>query len=513
MRLTLRLNHAVVGERSMISNLIFIICLGWAVVSNATPSKTYYVDAIYGNDDYNGLSKVPNGSTIGPWRSVSKVNSFYFNPGDRILFRRGQQWNDGPLRPKNGGRPGGKIEIKAKVMEQPLRFGLTDISKHNSVYFGAYGKGSKPKIVCLGKRGIVLQHNHIIVENLHIDGGGNNMLHFDREEGNYFNVVRLVDITNCSGNAVRFDHGGANCWLDSLLIYNYKVNGIYLEGSPFNKLSHILVENCLVEKPQSVAREDAISCHRDREGNNIQGNIIIRNNTITRSGEDGIDVTSGTHILVQGNHIKYSYAGGIHVAKSRVNHVEIRGNFLSSNSAGKGIGDLTIKDCESVRVANNIICGNGHHTMYLKDIKSVQIWNNILAPDDRTGKLIWLSGNLDLVQFKNNIFDFTRSNQKIDGSIDSVTFDFNCYYLNTRAQKIIDSYSFAVLRSMKPDFEPKGFCANPMFMDPRREVPEHFRMLVGSPCQNTGDSISLFCDFSNDKRGGDGRWDIGAFEL
>ena len=137
----------------------------------------------------------------------------------------------------------------------------------------------------------MLRHNYLIVENIHLDNGGNNILHFDREGGNYFNIVRNVDITNCDGNAVRFGKGGGNCWLDSLYINDYKVNGIYLEGSPSHPLKNVLVENCLVESV--LSREDAISCHRDKHGHDIKGFSIIRNNTILKSGEDGVDITSG----------------------------------------------------------------------------------------------------------------------------------------------------------------------------------------------------------------------------
>jgi len=47
-------------------------------------SATYYVDATNGNDGYDGLSEVT------PWKTIAKVNASKFNPGDQILFKRGE---------------------------------------------------------------------------------------------------------------------------------------------------------------------------------------------------------------------------------------------------------------------------------------------------------------------------------------------------------------------------------------------------------------------------------------
>ena len=88
--------------------LSLITCsIGW--------SATYYVDATNGNDSNNGTSK----ST--PWKTISKVNSSRFNPGDQILFKRGETWREQLIVPSSGS-PGSPIT------------------------FGAYGSGSLPII-------------------------------------------------------------------------------------------------------------------------------------------------------------------------------------------------------------------------------------------------------------------------------------------------------------------------------------------------------------------------------
>ena len=48
-----------------------------------TTGTTYYVDSTSGNDENNGTSE------NAPWKSLEKVNSTVFQPGDQILFKTG----------------------------------------------------------------------------------------------------------------------------------------------------------------------------------------------------------------------------------------------------------------------------------------------------------------------------------------------------------------------------------------------------------------------------------------
>jgi parallel beta-helix repeat protein len=51
-------------------------------------ATTYYVDASLGND-------ANNGTTVGaPWATIARVNATKLNPGDTVLFKRGQLWRE-----------------------------------------------------------------------------------------------------------------------------------------------------------------------------------------------------------------------------------------------------------------------------------------------------------------------------------------------------------------------------------------------------------------------------------
>jgi parallel beta-helix repeat protein len=106
-----RFNSLKIGDYSsrILLSFVFIIFLSFTV--NAT---VYYVSTA-GSDSNTGTS------TDKPWKSLSKVNSFSFKPGDQILFKRGEQWS-------------GTITVNQ------------DGASGSPITYGAYGTGAKPKI-------------------------------------------------------------------------------------------------------------------------------------------------------------------------------------------------------------------------------------------------------------------------------------------------------------------------------------------------------------------------------
>ncbi|KYK27216.1 hypothetical protein AYK26_04095 [Euryarchaeota archaeon SM23-78] len=99
------------------SKKLFVgIVLVVLVLPMFTSAATYYVGATGGDDNNDGLSQ------SNTWQTISKVNSREFNPGDKILFKRGETWRE-QLNVPTGGTEG------------------------NYVTYGAYGSGAKPRIL------------------------------------------------------------------------------------------------------------------------------------------------------------------------------------------------------------------------------------------------------------------------------------------------------------------------------------------------------------------------------
>ncbi|MFO7446280.1 MAG: T9SS type A sorting domain-containing protein [Ignavibacteriaceae bacterium] len=78
-------------------------------------ASTYYVDQVNGNNSNSGLTP-----SIA-WKTISKVNSFSFKPGDNILFKTGQIWREALVIKSSG-------------------------QSYQPVTFASYGTGEKPII-------------------------------------------------------------------------------------------------------------------------------------------------------------------------------------------------------------------------------------------------------------------------------------------------------------------------------------------------------------------------------
>ena len=89
----------------------------------ATLDRVYYVDATDGSDASDGLSQHT------PWQSSTKVNGG-LNPGECVLFKRGEEWLHKPVAPT----------YVANM--RPTDDGTAEAP----IYFGAYGAGDKPII-------------------------------------------------------------------------------------------------------------------------------------------------------------------------------------------------------------------------------------------------------------------------------------------------------------------------------------------------------------------------------
>lgn len=86
-----------------------------------TGCSIYYVDNVNGNDDYDGLSSVYE-NDHGPWKTIAKVNSSKFLPGDKILFKKNCVWRE-------------TLSISSSGVEG------------SPIIFSSYGEGERPQII------------------------------------------------------------------------------------------------------------------------------------------------------------------------------------------------------------------------------------------------------------------------------------------------------------------------------------------------------------------------------
>jgi len=94
--------------------LVIVASVMW-ISSAEVCAVNYYVDATGGDDNNNGRSDAT------AWKTISKVNSFNFQPGDAILFKKGETWRE-------------QVTISSSG------------SEGNPIIYSSYGTGPKPVI-------------------------------------------------------------------------------------------------------------------------------------------------------------------------------------------------------------------------------------------------------------------------------------------------------------------------------------------------------------------------------
>lgn len=114
--------NSVRTPQIIIGLIVVLVVAGFLYLFQSTVSSTrassgriFYVDASAGNDNNTGTE--PSAA----WKTLSKVSSTTFLPGDQVLFKRGETFR-------------GRLVIENSGQES------------NRIVYGAYGNGNKPRI-------------------------------------------------------------------------------------------------------------------------------------------------------------------------------------------------------------------------------------------------------------------------------------------------------------------------------------------------------------------------------
>ena len=84
-------------------------------------ADTYYVSQSSGDDSWNGRAANPDGNG-GPWKTLAKASTARLAPGDRVLLRHGDIWNE-EFRPQGNG------------------------TAQNPIVIGSYGEGDRRPVI------------------------------------------------------------------------------------------------------------------------------------------------------------------------------------------------------------------------------------------------------------------------------------------------------------------------------------------------------------------------------
>ncbi len=493
-------------------------------------NRTYYVDAVRGNDENLGLTPET------PWKTLERVNAVRFAPGDTLLFRADCTYA-GQLWPKGSGSP-----------ERPIRI-------------GRYGQGAKPRIDAGGTHGtregryldgaalVLFNQDYWEIQDLDItnynpfyhqafaymtpDGGQNVPIPSPRNRYRYGVLVRWdnygtgrhvhlsgLDIHDVNGEMQRFDAEG-------ILVVCTGAEGADLTEKPTRgrvptHFEDVRIENCTVERIDrtgiSVWSQWAEGRGTDYSGDLAETanfyhttvgpwtgstGLVIRGCRVAHTAGDAILVNSTIGALIERNYVEHACEEMRIGANAAVWPHNADGTVIQYNEVcfTHGVMDGQAFDvdlsCHDTLLQYNYSHDNEGGFLLLMN----RTWNNVIryniSQNDHSG-LIWIHDNEGTDIYNNTFYLGIEETTPFRSPYDNHTWTFtnNIFYFREPTQVHWNStarYRANCYVNVNAPDDPEAVIGEPGFVNPAHERlhtgPEDYRLLEDSPCLGTGVEI------------------------
>lgn len=282
----------------MNSKKIFVSCFGIAIISfkkinqiilialilcssSIGQNKTYYLDVNTGSDDNTGISE------NSAWKSIEKISSRTFFPGDKILLKAGSVW-EGQLLFRGSG------------------------DKNNPIVIDKYGDGKKPQINGNGLNSALLLKNqeYIEVNNLCLtneaseEGLRRGFLFVSENENKVYRHILLngLEIEKVKGKL------GADMVSKATGGIGFEIRG----NENLSRFDDLIIENCNIKNVDNVGIYiwSELNLHpRDSKWNELKcTNVVIRNNRLTNIGKNAMIIRISQAPIIEKNIIERAAA-------------------------------------------------------------------------------------------------------------------------------------------------------------------------------------------------------------
>lgn len=319
-----------------------------------TSEQAYYIDSVDGSDDNSGTS------INSPWKSLSKVSSITFQPGDNIYFKRGSSYT-GCVTINGDGTAGKPITVSAYEEGDAPRFTNPEYSISNgnalrvrgdyqiveNLYFyncaPAPERSSFEVVWSVGALHVSLGNNHVIIRN-------NEFSH---------NAKAIQSYSENSLITNNYIHDGNELEQDGFLSFPYwGPIGIHM-GIGNQEVSYNRIESMYVEGGNWGGDGGAIEID---DGRNHKDNYHIHHNTTKHnmgfleiSWDADIEKEPTSNIIIEFN-ISRDYQDFVYWwaenSNSRIsNNTIIRTDYLE----GMASDEVFLLDGQNISISKNII--------------------------------------------------------------------------------------------------------------------------------------------------------------
>lgn len=508
------------------------------------PGTAYYVDASGGNDSNSGTS--PENA----WRTIAKVNQFSYSssspanlqPGDSILFKRGEIWREMLY-----------LQKFHPTAEAP-------------VTIGAYGSGALPiingaqRITNWSDQGGNVWRASVGWTNPQTRGdveGPNipspEVLIVNGERGalkaNSGSLSSAGDWYYDSGNSYLYLYSASSptdvelpVWPRAVMATWFAdVDHVILENLEFkNTLYHLLTvrpgnDNWIVRNTvgHHNGEINANGEGVDRNGYNFNDsdNTVISGNTVYEAGANGIMVIRSSNVTVEDNTVYNSYHHNIDMKGGNGAH----GNVIRNNTV------YTTDDYAGTTL-NGIVLTDDDDGQY-RPTSDIQVYGNAIYNVTVNGLLVYGSTTDDILISNNVVYDCGRGIRlrKANGSIivknnigmssqegwhpmiyideaysmSGFVLDHNLWYKPASLAEKTFGQIDATAYSSVASWQSSGRDAHSVFVDPSFLDLGNFdfRLSAGSPAIDAGTDVGLVTDKSGNGIPAGSAPDIGIYEF
>lgn len=434
-----------------------MVAFGLSYIQTSVRAATYYVDP-NGSDSNNGLSKNK------AWKTLDKVNTFQFSPGDKILLKSGATWN-GQLHPQGSGTENQPITIS--------KFGGEAKPLIN-------GNGTSNYVRNSGTVMLINQHDWII-KNLEITNYSNTV-HSQRSGilviNNGDTPEKNITITNNFVHDVNSDTQVDHAWKVTggiiLIGINEDLNGKINKNKNFGFQNVSVTDNYVKNVATAGIRNKTTMLYSNGSESypKLNKNINYENNTVddvfgdgmiisevasegtvknnivskfcnanTNYNYAGLWVMSSDNVVVEGNEVANGMYGGNDGTAFDIdlncNNVTVQHNYSHDNARGTVLFmNYSRKGIFRYNVSINDGWDNNKLISYLpdNDTEKVDIYNNLFITSPKTAEIFKSSSKKRALKFVNNVI--VSNSQKLKafnyndmtGDIDirnNATYGFN----------------------------------------------------------------------------------------
>jgi hypothetical protein len=508
----------VVGIGVLVTMILFNMQLLFCQV-------VYYVDSS-GSDLNDGRS--PSKA----WRSLLKVSSSAFQPGDQILLKRGQEWRADLTVPSSGavGRP---------------------------ILFSSYGDGPNPLISgadLIQSWDTLLGYINIWVAPVQMPRDTTTMVHFDNVRGmranslgalrstyQWFWAEGLLYVYSPTNPSKLFRNPGVEA---SVRNYPIRLNGIsYVNLSGINVTKSnsigIMIYDSNLKGASHVLVQDLETFKNSTSGIMLSiSNVTLRRVHSHHNGLDpvhdhGIYIgSSGPNHLSKADDFLVEYCatdgnagGGIHEflgAGGIIRYNRVFGNGSDKTATG-GWGIVISQPApgKTVSIYYNVVYGNSLHGIHLERLNSrdtVNVYNNTIT---NNGAASWGEGcffdnaeSTAVVRFANNLcyankyFDLRQ-----EGSARPYNLDYNLYG-HSGGPTIAWGHSIYYSSQFQSYQNSSSQDRHSLFLDSlvNKLTNENLQPESYSPCIDAGANVGIVADIEGVRVPQGSKPDIGAFE-